>query len=61
MKVQERRNRGKPKRRWLDSVRDGIREKGMSWEEVYDHATLRRIIMINHRPPHKSGNKMKKK
>ena len=33
--------RGRPKRRWLDKVRDGIREKGLSEVEVYDRATRR--------------------
>ena len=28
MKVQWRRRRGRPRRRWLDRVRDGIKEKG---------------------------------
>ena len=41
MKVQVRRNRGRPKRRWLDSVRDDIKEKGLSADDVYDHATWR--------------------
>ena len=27
--------------RWLDSVRDDIKEKGLSGEEVYDPATWR--------------------
>ena len=44
-KVQERRlkwyghamqRRERPKRRWLDNVRDDIRENGLSGEEVYD-------------------------
>ena len=26
----------RPKRRWPDSVKDDIREKGLSVEEVYD-------------------------
>ena len=30
MKVQGRRKRGKPKRRWLDNVNDDIKEKGRS-------------------------------
>ena len=38
MKVQRRRKRGRPKRRWLDRVRDDIKEKGLSGEEVYDRA-----------------------
>ena len=42
MKVQERRKRGRPKRRWLDRVRDDIKERGLFGEEVYDRATWRR-------------------
>ena len=30
------------KRRWLDRVRDDIKEKGLSGEEVYDRATWKR-------------------
>ena len=40
---QGRRKRGRPKRRRLDSVRDDIKEKGMSTEEMYDQATWRRM------------------
>ena len=29
MKVQGRRKRGRPKRRWLDKVKDDIKEKGL--------------------------------
>ena len=29
-------------RRWLDRVRDDIKEKGLSREEVYDRATWKR-------------------
>ena len=39
MKVQGRRKRGRPKRRWLDKVKDDINEKGLSADDVYDHAT----------------------
>ena len=39
MKVQGRRKRGRPKRRWLDKVKDDIKEKGLSAEEVYDCVT----------------------
>ena len=35
MKVQRRRKRGRPKRRWLDRVRDDIKEKGLSGKAVY--------------------------
>ena len=43
MKVQGRRKRGRPKRRWLDKVKDGIKEKGLSDDDVYDRATRRRM------------------
>ena len=41
MKVQGRRKIGRHKRRWLDKVKDDIKEKGMS--AVYDRATWRRM------------------
>ena len=43
MKVQGRRKRGIPKRRWLDKVKDAIKQKGMSADDVYDRATWRRM------------------
>ena len=43
MKVPWRRKRGRPKRRWLNNVRDDIKEKGLSVDEMYDRATRRRI------------------
>ena len=43
MKVQGRRKRGRPKRRWLDKVKDDINEKGLSADEVYDRATCRHM------------------
>ena len=43
MKVQGRRKRGRPKRRWLDKVKDDIKEKGLSDDDVYDRATWRRM------------------
>ena len=42
MKEQGRRKRGRPKRRWLDKVKDDIKEKGLSWEEVYDDRATRK-------------------
>ncbi len=62
IKVQRRRKRGRPKKRWLDKVKDDIKEKRLSVDEVYDRATWRRIV-ICHRTstPHKSGNNMKKR
>ena len=43
MPVQGRRKRGRPKRRWLDKVKDDIKEKGLSADDVYDRATWRRM------------------
>ena len=31
------------KRRWLDQVKDDIKEKGLSADDVYDRATWRRM------------------
>ena len=38
-----RRKRGRPKRIWLDKVKDDIKEKALSADEVYDRATWRRM------------------
>ena len=35
------RRKKKPKRKWLDKVRDDIKKKGLSADEVYDHAIWR--------------------
>ena len=43
IEVQGRRKRRRPKRRWLDKVKDDIKEKGLSGEEMYDRATRRCI------------------
>ena len=43
MKVQRRRKRGRHKRRWLDKVKDDIKEKGLLANDVYDRATWRRM------------------
>ena len=43
MKVQGRRKRGRPKRRWLDKVKDDIKEKGLSADDVYDRVPWRRM------------------
>ena len=48
MKVQGRRKRGRPKRRWLDKVKDDIKEKGLSADDVYDRATWRRMSPDNY-------------
>ena len=39
------RRRGRRKRRWLDGVRDDIRENTLSGEEVYDRATETYIVI----------------
>ena len=41
MKVQWRRKRRRPKRRWLDKVKDDIKEKGLPADEVYDRTWTR--------------------
>ena len=43
IKVQGRRKRGRPKRRWLDKVKDDTKEKGLLVDDVYDRATWRRM------------------
>ena len=50
MKVQGRRKRGRPKRKWMDIVKGDIKENGLSADEGYRTST-----------PHKNRNKMKKK
>ena len=43
MKLQGRRERGRPKRRWLDKVKGDIKEKRLSADDVHDRATWRRM------------------
>ena len=43
MKVQGRRKRGRPERRWLEKVKKYIKEKGLSTDDVYDRATWRHM------------------
>ena len=43
MKVQGRRKRGRHKRRWLSTVKDDIKDKGLSADHVYDRDTWRRM------------------
>ena len=61
MKVQGRRKRGRPKRRWLDKVNDGIKKNELSADEVYDRAVLHGGVCHHTPTPHKSGNTMKEK
>ena len=41
MEVRVRRKRGRPKMRRLDKVKDDIKEKGLSADDVYGRATWR--------------------
>ena len=43
IEVQGSRRRGGLKKRWADCVKDDLREKGLSGEEVYDRAARRRL------------------
>ena len=43
IKVKGRRKERRPRRRWLDKVKDDIKEKGLSADDVYDRATWRRM------------------
>ena len=43
IEVQGSRRRGRPKKRWADCVKDDLREKGLSGEEVYDRAAWKRL------------------
>ena len=44
MEVQGTRNRGKPKRRFMDSVKEDLKEKGLTGEEVQDRREWRRLV-----------------
>ena len=48
MKVKGRRKRRRPKRIWLDKVKDDIKEEGLSADDVYDRATWRRMSSYIH-------------
>ena len=45
MKVQGRMKRGRPKTRWLDKVKDDIKQKGLSADDVYDRAMEAYVIV----------------
>ena len=63
MKVQGRRKRAEPNRRWLKRVRDDMKEKQLSADEVHGCAIHAGPLCVCHRPPtpHESGNKRRKK
>ena len=49
MEVQGKRKRGKPNERWLNRVRNDIKEKGLSEEELYDRAM--KVYVVVHQAP----------
>ena len=44
MEVPGKRRRGRPKRRWLDNIRNDLSERELSGEEAQDRAKWRRLI-----------------
>ena len=44
MEVSGNKRRGRPKRRWLDSIRNDLSERELSKENAQDRAKWRRII-----------------
>ena len=56
MKVQGRRKRGRPTRRWLDKVKDDIKEKGLS-ADMCTTVLHGGVYVIVHRPHIKVGKK----
>ena len=44
MEVPGKRRRGRPKRRWLDSIRNDLSERELSMEDTQDRAKWRRLI-----------------
>ncbi len=44
MEVPGKRRRGRPKRRWLDSIRNDLSERGLSEEDAPDRPRWRRLI-----------------
>ena len=59
--VQRRMKRGRHKRRWLAKVKYGIKEKGLSADEVNCTSLLHGGVCRRTSTPHKSGNKIKEK
>ena len=55
MKVQGRKKRGRPTIRWLDKVKDDIKEKGLSADEVYDRTCYMEACVIIHQRHIKVG------
>ena len=44
MEVPGKRRRGRPKRRWLDNIRNDLAERELSREEAQDRVQWRRLI-----------------
>ena len=44
MEVQGKRRRGRPKRRWMDSIRNDLSDKELSREDTQDRAKWRSLI-----------------
>ena len=53
MEVPGKRRRGRPKRRWLDSIRNDLSERELPGEEAQDRVKWR--CLIRKSTPHKSG------
>ena len=49
------RRKGRPERRWMDSVDVGLREKGLSVEETQNRAVWRQFV--RYIIPHASGKR----
>ena len=54
MEVPGKRMRGRPKRRWLDSIRNDLSERGLSGEDAQDRPRWRSQDTST---PHKSGKR----
>ena len=46
MKVLGKRRRGRPKRRWLDNIKNDLSERELPGEEAQDRVQWRRLIRI---------------
>ena len=55
MEVPGKRRRGRPKRRWLDNIRNNLSERELAGEDGQDRAKWRRLIIKTRRPHIKVG------
>ena len=44
MEVPGRRGRGRPKRRWMDGIKEDLRVKGLSKDDAYDRTRWRKTV-----------------